>query len=37
MSSPMSTISIKERVDDCSEEVADVSGATTFVGAQRFT
>ena len=28
---PMSTFSIKERDDDMSEEVADVSGATAFL------
>jgi hypothetical protein len=31
MSSPMSAFSIKERLDDLSEEVADVSGATAFL------
>ena len=30
MRSPMSTFSIKGRLDDLSEEIADVSGATAF-------
>ena len=31
MRSPMSTFSISERLDDLSDEVAEVSGATTFL------